>query len=207
MVQEFLWPSIRTDLAAGNAVTLSGNRGLLVLEAFLVELAFDVLLISLPLLFLIWKKLDIGNELGLEPKGFWKDFSGSFFLFIALFVSSIAISIVISLLGLNDLAVVESSIETLISTVPLFVAYAMVVRVFAEEVFFRGFLVKRIGILWSSLAFALLHILYGSVAEVIGAFFLGIVLAWWFSKNNSLLQNYMGHFLYNSVIIIILVLS
>ncbi len=177
------------------------------LEALLIELAFDVILIGLPLLFFIWKKLNPKKELGLKPNKFWKDFSGSLSLFALLLASSIVVSFVLSLLWLNDLAIVEKSIEGMVINFPLFIAYALVVRVFAEEVFFRGFLVKRIGILWSSLAFGLMHALYGSVAEVIGAFLLGLVLAWWFQKNNSLLQNYMGHFLYNSFIIAILVLS
>ncbi|MFH1587287.1 MAG: type II CAAX endopeptidase family protein [Candidatus Diapherotrites archaeon] len=177
------------------------------INAFLIEMAFDALLIGLPLLFFIWQKLSAKGELGLKPNRFLKDLTESLLLFVALFVSSIIISILLSMLNLNDLVVVKDSIKTMISSIPLFIVYALVVRVFAEEVFFRGFLVKRVGILWSSLAFGLMHALYGSVAEVIGAFLLGLILAWWFQKNNSLLQNYIGHFLYNCFIIAILVLS
>ena len=177
------------------------------LISFLVNLTFDIFLIGLPLLFFARRGLDSGKELGLKPKGILEDSSNSALLFLLLFFSSIFISFLLYLAGLNDLRVVEEVIESAVINSPLLLIYALLFRVFAEEVFFRGFLVKRIGILGSSFAFGFVHFLYGSFAEVVGAFFLGLILAWWFKKNNSLLQNYMGHFLYNSVIIIILVLT
>ncbi len=87
---------------------------------------------------------------------------------------------------------------------PLFLVYLLVVRVFAEEVFFRGFLVKRIGALGSSFAFGLAHIFYGSATEIAGAIILGFVLAKSFEANKNLLPNIFAHFLYNLIIVFIL---
>jgi membrane protease YdiL (CAAX protease family) len=53
------------------------------------------------------------------------------------------------------------------------------------------------GMVPSNLVFTLLHIGYGSTAELIGVFVLGMILAYWYKRNNSLLQNYLGHLLYD----------
>ncbi len=77
--------------------------------------------------------------------------------------------------------------------------YFLTVRVFAEEVFFRGFLAKHAGALVSSVLFALAHFAYGSVVEVAGAFALGLVLAAAFGQNKNLVPNILAHFFYNLV--------
>lgn len=82
-------------------------------------------------------------------------------------------------------------------------AYFLVARVFAEEFFFRAFLVPRIGVIGSSLAFGLAHITYGSAAEVIGAVVLGAILGIAYSQKKSLLANFLGHFLYNALALVV----
>jgi membrane protease YdiL (CAAX protease family) len=79
----------------------------------------------------------------------------------------------------------------------LYIFYLFVIRVFLEEWFFRGFLVNRIGVYLSSLLFAIGHISYGSIVEVIGAFILGVVLGKYYLKTKNLWVNYLAHFLYN----------
>ena len=123
----------------------------------------------------------------------------------ALFAVSFALTIILSLLHLNDLSAVEGIIEA-ISAEPFYVLiYLMVVRVFAEEFFFRAFLVPRMGVIGSSLLFAASHITYGSGAEVIGALALGGVLGHYYSKEKKLLPNFIAHLLYNAVAISLMV--
>ncbi len=45
-----------------------------------------------------------------------------------------------------------------------------------EEIFFRGFLQNRIGLIPSSVLFTYLHLGYGSIVEVIGVFVISIIL-------------------------------
>ncbi|MDD3084112.1 MAG: CPBP family glutamic-type intramembrane protease, partial [Candidatus ainarchaeum sp.] len=78
--------------------------------------------------------------------------------------------------------------------------------VFAEEFFFRAFLVKKIGILFSTIIFTFFHLGYESLTQTIGVFFLGLILAYWFKKNNSIIQNYFGHLIYNLIAIILYVI-
>ncbi len=59
------------------------------------------------------------------------------------------------------------------------VIFHFIIVAFVEEFFFREFLMKRIGIIWSSLAFGLFHfVAYGFVwGNIIYASFMGVVLA------------------------------
>jgi len=98
------------------------------------------------------------------------------------------------MVGLQDLELVSSKI---LAFPFYYVLYLFIVRVFLEEWFFRGFLVKRIGVILSSLVFAAGHLAYGSIVEVVGAFVLGMVLAYYFKRTGNLWINIVAHLLYN----------
>ncbi len=68
----------------------------------------------------------------------------------------------------------------------------------AEEVFFRGFLQKRVGVFLSSAAFAGLHYGFGSVVEVAAAFSIALVLGWYVRENKLLLPSVIAHVLINA---------
>jgi len=115
------------------------------------------------------------------------------------------ISIIASLIQFNDLNKVNETVKTIIEVSPFLMVYYLVVRVFAEEVFFRGFLVKKIGIFGSSVIFGLAHFAYGSVIEVIGAFAAGLFLAYYFKKNDNLIPVILGHMAFNAIGLILVV--
>jgi hypothetical protein len=144
-------------------------------------------------------------ELGLKKpvlRDFLRDCLSLFFL---IFVVSIFLTLILSFLNFNDLQVVENKIRFFLREQPFLLAYFLIVRVFAEEVFFRGFLIKRIGLLASTVLFALLHGFYGSVLEVLGAFVLGFILGYYFIKKNSLYSIIGAHFLYNFTVLFFIV--
>ena len=72
----------------------------------------------------------------------------------------------------------------------------------AEELFFRGFLQKRIGVFLTSIVFALLHTGYGSIAEVLGAFIASMVLGWWVKKHDDVAPTIIAHAFYNMLSIL-----
>lgn len=117
----------------------------------------------------------------------------------ALLIVSVALSLVLQIFRAHDLGAVENVIRSLLSLPFPVLLYFLVVRVFAEEFFFRSFLVPRFGVLVSSALFGLSHFAYGSIAEVIGATLLGAVLAYYYSKERRLLPNYVSHMLYNLI--------
>jgi membrane protease YdiL (CAAX protease family) len=150
-----------------------------------------------------WKKIQ--KELIPVSKDIKKELIGSLKLFFALLISFILLSFILTLLGLNDLEKVSEVIALNMENAVLFIAL-MAVLVFFEEFFFRAFLVNRIGIIPSSLLFGLAHFGYASIAQIIGAFALGLLLAYWFKQNKSIVQNYFGHLLYNLFAIALYVL-
>ena len=121
---------------------------------------------------------------------------------MALVVVSLFVSFIANFLGLNDLQKVSDRITQIHAFSPFLIAYFLIVRVFAEEIFFRGFLVKYAGWFFSSVLFGLAHFAYGSIAEVLGAFVLGLLLAKAFEKNKNILPNFLAHFFYNLIFLV-----
>ncbi len=106
--------------------------------------------------------------------------------------------------GVSDLNLVG---EKILKFSPFLILYLFIIRGFLEEWFFRGFLMPRIGVIFSSLLFALGHLAYGSIIEVLGAFVLGVLLARMYQKTGNLWPNILAHILYNVAIYLILVFS
>ena len=145
-------------------------------------------------------------DLCLKPEISKKAVFQALFLVLALLLFSSALSFGLELAGLNDLEKVDDAISG-ISSRPFFLAYVLLVAVPAEEIFFRGFLVKRTGAVMSSVLFGLAHIGFGSLAEVLGAFVLGLVLAKAFERNQNLFPNIFAHMLYNAGVVLLAVVS
>jgi membrane protease YdiL (CAAX protease family) len=78
----------------------------------------------------------------------------------------------------------------------------VLVASFVEEVFFRGFLQRRIGILAATFIFAYFHIVYGSFFEIIGAFMLGLILGKEYQLTRNLFAPVLSHTLYNLVVVV-----
>jgi membrane protease YdiL (CAAX protease family) len=177
---------------------------------------FLFILVLIPLFYLRvikefdWKK--IKEELIPKIQNPKKEFFGIIKLFLALVIFAIIISmslgIIESISGqeINDLHKVGEVINEEIQEGWVLFGVFLIVSLFVEEFFFRSFLVKRLGMLGSTIIFTIFHIGYGSIAEIIGVFLLGLILAWWFKKHKSLIQNYFGHLLYDIIAIAIYLL-
>ncbi len=85
----------------------------------------------------------------------------------------------------------------------LVLAAAVTLAPVAEEMFFRGYLQKKIGVVLSSVIFAAVHYAYGSVAEVIAAFLMGLIAGWWVKKHGRLASAVIAHALWNAASIIL----
>jgi uncharacterized protein len=120
----------------------------------------------------------------------------TFLILLLLLFLSYLISFISILFNISDLNLVSEHI----SKIPFYlIIYLFIVRVFLEEWFFRGFLVKKIGCLLSSALFAIVHIGYGSIVQVIGAFALGFILAKYYEKINNIIPLFLAHLFYNSI--------
>lgn len=122
--------------------------------------------------------------------------------FVALLATLALLLGVLGLLGIeNDSEMVGEVIRGLPWFIPLF---AVIVAPITEELFFRAFLVPRVGVIGSSLLFGISHVAYGSTVEILGAFFVAIVFATMYKGSKSIIPPILVHFAYNLVSIIVI---
>ncbi|MCR4334915.1 MAG: CPBP family intramembrane metalloprotease [archaeon] len=173
------------------------------LETLLTNFLLDFGLLLLPLLFIliVEKKKPNLKDFGFKTKGAIEDMALSSKIFLALLIYSFLLSFLFFIIGLNDLQGVQDGINSIVGLSPLLLVYFFLVRVFLEEFFFRAFLVPRAGVVISSVLFGITHYGYGSIGEIVGAVFLGMVLAIAYKQHGRILPNYVGHLLYNLVAI------
>jgi len=182
----------------------------------MIQLLITILFVLIPITWIVFKhKKTIKQALvELIPKhqGLKKEVTGSITLFAALFFGFILISAGLSITegitgtNINDLEKVEEVVNNEIAFNFTAFIISLVIIVFIEEFFFRSFLVPRIGMILSTLTFTFFHYGYGSIAELIGVFILGLILAYWFKKRGSIIQNYFGHLFYNIIAVIFYIL-
>ena len=152
------------------------------------------------------------KELIPKSQGWKKETTGAIALFGALFLGFLILTMGISFfemgtgIVINDLDKVGNVIGNELAFDAVGFILLMIVLVFLEEFFFRSFLVPRIGMVISTIFFMIVHYGYNSISELIGAFFLGLILAYWFKKKGSLIQNYFGHLFYNILAILFYIL-
>ncbi len=97
-------------------------------------------------------------------------------------------------LGFND----EQKVSDKVMDLPLIIlAFAVIVAPLTEELFFRAFLSPRFGIIASAILFGLAHFTYGSVVEVVGVLFVGLLLGALYRMSKSLVPCVMVHMAYN----------
>ena len=130
-----------------------------------------------------------------------------------------AVSYALQALGILDSQLVEQKLLTL--PFPALVI-AFTLSPLGEEALFRGYFFKKIaettqgsgkpsaaayaaGAMFSSLLFAILHFSYGSIAEILVAFFVGLALCFCTRKSGSLLPAILAHAAFNFLSIIVTV--
>ena len=128
-------------------------------------------------------------------------FKNSAKLFFALIAVAFLLGLVLSFFGLNDGENVSETLVEESKTLFPFFFWLIALTVISEEIFFRGFLVPRIGAVPSTAIFAFLHAGYGSILAVVGAFILGLILAKAFELNKNIYPNILAHGAYNAFVL------
>ena len=105
------------------------------------------------------------------------------------------------LIGITDI----TNVGNLILAAPWWVAvFSFTIAPVAEEIFFRGFLVPRAGIVIPALLFSLAHYTYGSVVEFAGAFTIGLLFGVLLLRTKSIVSVIAAHAMFNLVSISII---
>jgi len=133
------------------------------------------------------------RELYLDKKPDWT-LTGlrSLKLLGAIFIATLVGGAVLEELGLLDTHKVIEIIRG--SGVPLLLLTVTLVPI-AEELFFRAYLQKRVGVLFASLLFAAMH--YGSSAEIVAAFTASVLIGLEMRKNRDVAACIVAHAAYN----------
>jgi len=181
------------------------KRGTKIIQKIFSIIFLDLILL-LPLFYYYGKHKQAGkalSDIGIKRIDKKELTIKSLQLIAILFLIALSVSVFTSLLGLNDLQKVTETVKQIGQISPVVFLYYLTVRVLTEEIFFRGFLVKKTGIFFSAVLFGLAHFMYGSVTEVFGAFAAGLFLAYYYKKNNNLLPNIIGHMAYNAIVFLL----
>ena len=95
-------------------------------------------------------------------------------IFALMIFASVLANAAIRAAGIDD----QEKVLDTISSLPLYLLImAFTLGPISEELFFRAFLVPRVGVPVSTILFTITHVAYGSTAELVGVFFLGFILA------------------------------
>ncbi len=124
---------------------------------------------------------------------------------IVLFLIVLLLELSITLIGdITKISFATNACEAITGMPLWFIFFILVVGPIDEELFFRGFLVKRIGIILSAVLFAVLHAGYGSTfgIDIIAAFVFGIIAGYIFKKTSSIYPSLIGHILVNVIAVL-----
>jgi len=150
-----------------------------------------------------WRNLsDFISKIGIKKTDFKRELPIAAMYLAVLLIVSIAVEIAMSYLGFSaDLKSMNSYLRGLDLGQVLIV---LTIGSFVEEVFFRGYLQRKTNLLFATFVFSYFHIIYGSLSELVGTFFLGLVLGTEYKKTNNLVAPILSHFFFNLVTVAIL---
>ena len=188
------------------------------------SIVLQLFLLSFPFAwYLLVKRKKVENalsELRVKGKGWVRDaaigVAATLFLLYPLMLAEV---ILLRLIGVTDI----SNVSQVIRDAPVWLmAASFTVAPFAEEIFFRAFLItgfaglakglrRRIpekaalaaGVLGSTVIFMLAHYSYGSITEFIGAFTIGLIFALLFVRFRSLAMVVAAHALFNFISVMV----
>lgn len=210
MVGAFLLPLLH--LLGGVTEGGSAEEPPLTQEVLLLNLAFNtivLLLFPLAALALTYPNLPaVGRRLGLilGPRLPFDVLLGS----AACVASLLALAGILAVLQQADVYTAEESplvpqIQALL-TWPLVVLVSVIAAV-TEEVFFRGVLQPRIGLLASSLLFGFVHLGYGTLLQVAAPIALGLLFGVLYQGTRRLWAPLTAHFLFDFIELTVLLLE
>ncbi|MDE1828552.1 MAG: CPBP family intramembrane metalloprotease [Candidatus Micrarchaeota archaeon] len=124
---------------------------------------------------------------------------------LVVFFALFALELLVNLASTVSNTPIDTNVSLLLQNAPLwFLVFTAVIAPINEEIFFRGFLVPRIGIIFSAIIFGLLHASYNSTfgVEIIAAFIFGSIAGYVFRKSGSLYPSIIAHIMINSLAVI-----
>lgn len=155
------------------------------------------------------KMRDMVRYLRLNREGFSTAFAYGILCFLFIFFLHIATILVLQSLHINVKNPVAQKIAMSLS--PVSMIFISVVQSTGEEVFFRGFLLRKIqekssglaAILITAILFGLAHLSYGTWYQLLMPTFIGLVFGYIVIKTNNLYSSITSHITLNLVMFLI----
>lgn len=141
-----------------------------------------------------WKRKKLLESLGFGPVKA-RDAGSAFLYFLLMLAATITLGMLFTALGMARDAEKVSNVLKGVGFAEVVVT--LTVASFVEEIFFRGFLQRRAGLIAATFIFAYFHIIYGSLTEVLGTFALGLILGIQYSRSRNLFSPILSHLLYD----------
>ncbi|RZK58041.1 MAG: CPBP family intramembrane metalloprotease [Pedobacter sp.] len=135
-------------------------------------------------------------------------------IFLTLFVGVISIQVLFKLLGLENRSLLLQKMIQFLKHRYLLLFFTALTAGVVEELVFRGYLQPRltkifknphIAIFISCSLFALMHYKYGTVINVVGPFFIGLVFAYFYWQYQNIKILIFCHFLWDLLLLIMAV--
>ncbi|MBM3229636.1 CPBP family intramembrane metalloprotease [Candidatus Parvarchaeota archaeon] len=140
-------------------------------------------------------------ELGLASPDLRRSSVQGLLLYIFTIAFVVAAGLAISAAGLND----SKNVYLKVSSLPIeALVVAIILSPLAEEIFFRGFLLKRAGMLATSIIFAMGHLAYSSISEILLAFSISVIFCAAYLRWKNLYGLILAHALFNLTSIVIM---
>ena len=194
-----LWAPIATA-----AVMLALQFAYMALGLIAGTVAAVLIFLPIPFYYYGMKGLDIAGvkkELGFGDARASRALLFGIGAYVLAIIISLMLGVALALAGIGDSAKIAQKVGSLPIEVLFF---AVAISPIAEEVFFRGFLQQKIGLAPASVLFALAHISYFSISEVLGALAIGLLLGIIFKYSKSIYAVIIAHALYNLTSIIMI---
>ncbi len=122
-------------------------------------------------------------------------------LFLSLMlIVTIIIGAVGSAFGMK--ADMEKVSEVIQKSVPEYLIITVLIGSIVEEIFFRGFLQPKIGLIPAAVLFGYMHVGYGSITEIVAATLLGILLGILYEKRKTIYSPIIAHLAFNFIMIV-----
>ncbi len=161
----------------------------------LKAIALSIVILLVPFILLkLERKNNYRKELFLTKIDFGKTIIQALQLFAIAFIILLVEGLLLSQVGAADNGIVAKVIYR-----QDFITLLMAVTIgpIGEELLFRGYLLKKIGVPLQALLFGALHYGYGSVSEIVAALAVGLVLGYYVQKKNNIYAPILAHALYN----------
>lgn len=123
---------------------------------------------------------------------------------IGLAILTLLMSLLISQALITFFGIEEQNVllEEIVGFGPLIALLISLSAGISEEIFFRGFLQTRIGLVPAAALFAIVHASYGVIIQIIGPFIMGLLIGYLYYKTNSVVGPIVAHTLYNLTVLL-----